>query len=668
MKVAAPNARQAPAAAPDAWLLRAAGAAVFVLLALYLGFPDKVYVFDGIMFSGVIERAVDEWRREVFNRRHLLFNPFVMGLRDALALVGLPTRAYVLIQRINAVFGLFGAAVYFRLLFRLTRDRALAALGAAALAVSFSYWSRATEGQVYMMMTFWALAAGACALSLAEEGTPTAAGLLGGSLVTGVLFHAADAALVPMAAAAVWAAWRGRRGRPAWWLAPALALGVAAPYALAFRLGDARSLFAFFSEAADVHATSGGGWSHLLGFFAGRGLPVADVLAASLLAVAACPWAARLPAVAGGGALAASLLGASVWLWRRRPARRAQLVILALWGGLFVVLDAFWHGGVYFWTVPCAAGIAVLALAAREAFESGPGLRPPTLCAGALAVACLGAWNFGEGILPQSKLENNVGYQRSLFVRDHTVASSWIILSGLGFPNAKVYLPYFAHRTREVLEYYLDRYPRLRALGLFSEFVRRNHQAGVPLYLLSDMVDDQAVIDKVQKTWGVSQQDVRNCFGPGRLLLMAQQDPLFRIFLFVPAEHADLLFAALSYSVLTESEMTRLKETAWALQEIGRGMSQSERRAVPRVMKETDYGAQLLYRGFVAYMNPESERAARERMKRYDQWQKTPDFHLRLGNLYQYLGLADEVRREWTIAYEGSRDPEVLANIKKLPR
>jgi hypothetical protein len=49
---------------------------------LWLALPDKVFVFDGVIFSQIVERAIDDWRVDFFNPRHLLFNPFFQFLRD----------------------------------------------------------------------------------------------------------------------------------------------------------------------------------------------------------------------------------------------------------------------------------------------------------------------------------------------------------------------------------------------------------------------------------------------------------------------------------------------------------------------------------------------------------------------------------------------------------
>lgn len=638
-----------------------------VLLGLYLAFPDKVYVFDGIMFSDVIERNVDDWRKQVFNERHLLFNPLVMALRDFLGLLREAPAAYVLIQRLNSVLAVLGLGVYFAVLRRLTRDRVWAAAGALLLGLTAGYWSRATEGQVYMLMTLWALLGGFAALRFVEERTPRAALVLSASLAAGALFHGANLALLPMGAAAfIIARRKGVRPGVLGAAAAFLAAAVAIPYTLAFGMKDAATFVSFLTAATGFYTPGKvGSASGILSYFLSRDNPLSGLPVTAFQSLIAYPWPGTLPLA--GGLLAGLVCAAAlIFLWKRKPEARASVILIALWGGGFVLLDALWHGGVFFWSIPCAAGLAVVVMAAADA--AGPRRRKAGLIACGVLAAGLCAWNLREGIAPQSRLDNNVGYQRTLFVRDHTFASSWIVLSGFGYPNAKVYLPYFAHRTREVLEYYLERYPREKALAEFSGFLANNRRFGVPMYLLSDLVEDRAVDELLARKWGVSKSDVIRCFGPGRLIEVARQDPGFGVFMFAPAVEAPLLVAVLGYSLMTETDMTRLNETLNALREIARSMTPAQRQSLPGIMKASDYGAKLLMDGFLPYMSPESRARALERVGKYDRLQKAPDFRLRLGNIYATFGLVSDARREWTIAYEATHDPRVAASLARLPK
>lgn len=624
---------------------QAAGAALFVLLAAYLSFPDKVFVFDGIMFSGIIERAVDEWRRELFNRRHLLFNPTLMGLRDLIGLFGPKVGGYALIQRVNAIAGAAGVFLFFDLVRRASKSAAAAALSASLLAFSAAYWSRATEGQVYMLMTLGAIATGWSAVFLLEKPSLARALGLAGAFALAMLFHAANVALAPAVLAAAWLA--GHRDRRVWLAAPACGALVALAYACAFGAGALAHPLSFLSEATEQASLSS------LAAAGGLGLGARlQQLFSSLGEAVAGPVPARVR-LSVGCLLIMAFARAGERATRRRETAWFALVFL-LWAGSCMALESLWLGGQFFWASILAALLGLSALA----------WNPPVYAAA--AALALGAWNLKTVILPQSRLENNIGYARTVFVRDHTVPSSWVVVSGLGYPNQKVYLPYFAHRSREVLEYYLDRDPKPEALRKFSAFIQDNVERGIPLYLLPDLVDDVQAIGQVQKRWDVGPQDVRNAFGPGNLIETARSGDGFKVYLFAPARRTERLFAVLGYSVLTESDGGRLQETARLLRELAKLMTPAQRADAARVMRESDYGANLLFEGFSRYMSPESRRAADERLRRFAEYRKTADFQLRLGNILRYLGQTQEVKRAWTRAYELSGDKSLLDQIKKL--
>lgn len=582
----------------------------------------------------------------------------MMLARDALRLAGVKVPGYEFLQRANAVLGALGVLLFFDAARRLSKDARAGACAAAALALSFSYWTRASEGQAYMAMTFGALGVLWCAARLWEAPAPVRAAALVLAWSGAVLVHAAVAFLAPLVLLFLWLAF-GKKIVPALaWIVAGITT-VVLPYLFVF--SGKEGLFSFFYRGTEYYNPAGQtGWFAMIrSFFASAGLGPLE-RASVILSQLASGLIAGLPHKLSpwiGACIALVLLWAG--LRARRLARGGQAYALAAGGMAFAFLDAFWMGGAFFWAVPWACFLLLLLLAFTP--------YSPRAAAGVLAaVLALGAWNFKAGILPQSRLENNVGYQRAMFVRDHTVASSWVVISGVGFPNSKVYLAYFARRSREVLEYYLNSRPKNEGLKLFASFLRRTVQSGVPIYLLSDLVDDERALSAVEKAWGVSPAEIRACFGPGQLVVLAAQDPGFKVYLFVPERHRPQLYAALSYSVLTESSMSRLQESVTALKEIARLMSPEERRRAVSGMKATRYGFDLLAAGFTPFMNEASQARALERLARFESYQKTPDFKLRLGNLYKYLGALDDTRRVWREAYEQTKDPGLARDLANL--
>ena len=242
----------------------ALGAGLLGLLTLYLLLPEKVYVFDGIMFASVIERGVTEWREELFNRRHLFFNPALLGLRDLLARLGATVPGYALIQRVNAVLGAAGALVFLEMLRTLRLPRWTAAAGALLLAGSFAYCARATEGQVYMTLALAQLSTLWAAVALAERPSALRALGLAAAFSAGCLFHAANVVMAAPCAVAVALAYR-RRGPSVLMAAPAAVLLTTLPFAVVFKLSSWNDLLLFLGRATELQLSGPASAAGLVG-------------------------------------------------------------------------------------------------------------------------------------------------------------------------------------------------------------------------------------------------------------------------------------------------------------------------------------------------------------------------------------------------------------------
>lgn len=597
----------------------AAAAAFAGLLALYLATPDRAYVFDGVLFSAVIERLTGSWRESLLNPRHLLFNSFIMLLRDTLARWGIEMRAYPLMQMLNAVLGVLGAGLYYQLLRGMKVERSIGALAACALALSHSYWGRATEGQVYMMMSCWSLASLYFAASFIREDTPVAAYGLVLSTSGAILFHAANSALFPAVVTALALSRKRWSHLWAWGTIPAVIIIVALSYQRAFDINSVPALKNIFSEILD-HAQRQAGNPRLVHLFC--------YLHSSLLA-GSCQ-------AMGGLVLAVGASVAAVRTWRHKE-RRWQILLFAAYGCGFAALETIWFGGTFFGVPPLMAIISLVALAASESSTRSSSHAVYRIRIGCLLAAALGAWNFYVGIFPRSLVANNTGYHQNLWIGRHTVAAGRIILTGLGVPNSKVYLPYFAKRGVDVLEYYLMRWPKSEALRRFSFFLESQKRQGVPLYILPDMIEDEAVAVQMQERWGITRGEIKACFGPGHVVKVAERDHALAVHLFIPDNDREKLFAVLVLSALTLEDDSLSREVLMVLRHMWSSADAAGRSGILTTLRQSRYGGFLFLEQLVAQdpANGHNDKS----LQRYLSWQLTPDFQTRLDALFLQLGM-----------------------------
>jgi hypothetical protein len=97
-------------------------------------------------------------------------------------------------------------------------------------------------------------------------------------------------------------------------------------------------------------------------------------------------------------------------------------------------------------------------------------------------------------------------------------------------------------------------------------------------------------------------------------------------------------------------------------------MTPLERREAARMMREKNWGFDLLREGFAPYMNANSQAAAEERYQNFVRYQGSPDFWLRAGNLYLILGLKPETIDAWSKAQKMSGDASLLKDIAALKK
>lgn len=644
----------------------ATGALALGALAVWLMFPDQVFVFDGIMFSQIVDRGVLEWRREIMNPRHLIFNLFFQLLRDGLESVGVTVKAYRLFQVVNALAGAAGLLLFADLARRLSRDFALGWCAALLLGSTLCYGTRATEGQVYMLMSLGALGLLWSAVRLLEEPTVGRAALAVGVVTTGALFHAADVFLFPAAVLAIWLAFPKQRFL-AFVGAATGPVVLLISYLFAFK---GIGLRGFFTKTMDIHSVSASGfWPNLFATFWDReGMTVWGRLVRVWRETgdSLAPMPGDLNLTAG----LALWIMASVILFRAWPrldkARRAQAAVLGMaWAG-FVIVNAFWLGGVFFYVPDLACALGILTLSAEPSW-AGLAIRTRRFMFGTLTLLGLGlgSWNFRMGLKPQSRIENNSGYRQAIFVGAHTESASWVIISGFGFANSKVYLPMFAHRRRQVLEYFFNQNPKDVALRQLTDFCKHVARHGVPMYLLSDLADSPGAFPALMKTFGVSREEVYRAFGPGRFMLVAAGSEE-QVYLFVPRDHRPELFVALGYSVLTGDDQQQLAESVRAIEEIAREMNPVERRRASELMRKKNWGFDLIFEGSLSSMNAEFLAANKILAERFADYQRTAAFWQRAGNVYAILGQKAETIDAWTRAVQLSGNTDLLKRVKEL--
>ena len=364
-----------------------AASALFVLAAaLYWATRTHYNTFDAVSYANQIGRVYGAThdRHWLFHPHHLLFNVVNYGLWRAARALGYTGGPLVVMQRLNAVLGALGIAVFYLTLRRLMhRSHGLPILLAVGMAASFGYWVCATDGRVNMpslaclLLAFWQTCR---VLEEATVGRAAAAGALAG---LAVLFHESAGLFVLVGLAGVLLA-DARPPRQRLVLAftylGTWAATVGLPYLLVGTLGLHLHSLADFRRWMSEYAELGWWWS----FNIPHNLRL-DLYAFRHAAFAEPPGkqgtfslARRVPldlrllyfgALAGWLVAVYAFFAALPLLWRSH--HRPLLILCVLWTLLYAAFFTIWSPGYFVFWVPVLVPTGLLLALGMSHYRAG---------------------------------------------------------------------------------------------------------------------------------------------------------------------------------------------------------------------------------------------------------------------------------------------------------
>jgi len=450
-------------------------------LSLYLSFPTRMYVLEGLARAIPMELGL--------YRRLLLGNYLLYGLvgnlfYHALLLLGFTSHAFIALQAMDGLIGAAGLGVFFFIARVTGLDRRAAFLWTSALGLSLGYWLWSTEAENYILSTFVLQVNFLCLLVYHKTRRipPWALGLLQALVVFGHLVNG----LFMIVALWIFIATDANRWKIAF-------LEYAAACMTALFLGFGTALI-FVKPTGWRDAV---GW--LLGSAAGTGGGVrwhgswwsgTSFLSWVRMTIHIfAPWSAAIYTHPAGVAFAwiftkAALILLAIivvcGLWRLKKVQSSERVILVacgIWLASYAVIFTSWEPTTMVYRVsdliPLFLSLAILTSINIE--------KKSSLWIPAALMVCLGIGNFGTEVYPRSFWQNNSRWVLTQFVKQQTDGSSWIL--GTNGPD-NIYLAYFAERRPVILDNFHNQPDRLKA------FLKNLWKAHQKIYVLSPILSD----------------------------------------------------------------------------------------------------------------------------------------------------------------------------------
>lgn len=493
----------------------------FSAFGIYLTFPTANYSYDAIAYVGFIHRAsflgMD---KNLWNEYHILYIPLGYLLEKTLLWLGWLVDVLFLMQVVNALLSAFSLFVFFKLVYAEIKNSSGTLIGVGLLAFSYSYWFYSTNPEVYPPTIFFLLLTFHYALRLARRNKTTlplrdvlCAGLFSG-LAFG--FHVSSGLIVFM----VLSAFLLQNSQKTFYWVELIKQGsvylvifilvALAPYYIRYHyyvndslitgmLGHA--VYALHEEGPkEAKWFLGKGYNPLLEL---RGIqqgfsPAGGVLSQIFLLLIY---------------LTILLQVKSLWIQFRKPA-----ALLGIWAiSYFLFFTAYNVGDIKFVPFQLVPTLFLFALALQTLidFQALKDFRIFVKGFLGFGVGILAVMNFVGFIYPASQLENNLNYQKTLFIKDHTQPGDLIIHYGFGENLAqKVYLPYFSARDQLILDFILNSHTPLDALVYLDQQIIQRIAKGKQVFIFSELLENDSLIKKfhAERNLPVEKQSNRPLF------------------------------------------------------------------------------------------------------------------------------------------------------------
>jgi len=473
----------------------------FSALGIYLAFPTANYSYDAVAYVSFIHRAsflgMDQ---HLWNNYHILYIPLGYLLEKAFLWFGGMPEVLLLMQITNALFSALSLFVFFKLVYSEVKDSLITLVTVGLLAFSYAYWYYSTDPEVYPPCIFFLLLTFHYALRLAHRRKyldSFYAGLFGGmafgfhvsSLLIGLVVFLALALQNP----------QGRLSGAYFIKQFCIYLGVFflvafTPYYIRNHYYANQSVIKEMSELLVYVAREEGELFKR---------PYNPLVEYQGLQEGFSPWGPedselfpldRLVT----RALLLSIYLAVLWqaksLWRQF---RKPTGLLGAWAiSYFLFFTAYNIGSIKFAPFQLIPVFFLFGLATKIFLK---GLQRASLVKGLLGVGVflLAEVNFVGFIYPESQLENNLNYQKALFIQQHTQPGDLVIHYGIGENILqKVYLPYFAGRDELILDFTFNPYRASysEALTFLDQRIAQRAAQGRQVFIFSELLEDEALI------------------------------------------------------------------------------------------------------------------------------------------------------------------------------
>ena len=517
----------------ERWRLYTA-AAIAVITLIYLGTRSQAYNFDGTVFALYLRysTATGDLIR-VVHPHHLLYQPLAHLFYRALELLSYEPVTIFALELMSTLFGLFGLILFLSLLKKLGHPPMIRFFFLLVLAFSFGYYLFSLEAEVYIISCFFLTATFLSFITALEKKSAPLLLLAGILFGLSVLAHITNFLLLP---ACLYLLKKREPKSYLCFIGPALLLPASA-YGIVIMSKGFPNLSAtlswFLGAAANqMPGTTINRWS---------ASPINPWISLKTLGEAVVTSKLypekSLPLLSQIVRYLVLLFAFLLFLLPLLRIRKKEKIFIAslIWFCSYLVFFSFWDvGALEFFVAILIPFTIILSFGGRELLKSLSFRRGIALFS--LFIGLLFLINFTYGIKPRTKAENNLNYQKALFVKEKTKPSDVVVIlgyPGIGFNYGKIYIPYFAEREVIILDWLVGKGDE-KALSRFENLLRGKLAAGKRVFLLSEVIDDCPARRAFLKSHRITKEIFEGFIHRFVLIPEAEFSPDFRLIRLLP--------------------------------------------------------------------------------------------------------------------------------------
>ncbi|OGS23048.1 MAG: hypothetical protein A2252_07980 [Elusimicrobia bacterium RIFOXYA2_FULL_39_19] len=472
-------------------------------------FPDKIILDDGLIFGTMLDGHIPSFKLIDWYPRHLIYNNIAKLFYFTLNSVNNSyENGYVVLQLMNNIYGFFGAIIFCMFLYFKSSKLYKSILFTMILIYSYGYWSRATEGQVYMSSIFWVLAA-FCFVQHYIEKKSLNKVLIGSVLLTlmAIYHHITNVLLVvPIFISYLLIEDRIKGIKYSLFYLGSIFAGIVIPYALIFNLYSINSFIVFFKGHGETHLAytdigSKFTISYMMIVLKNLVFPVIFVTRNKLMSVLS--FGVVLVLIYGWWLF---VIKKGYSFYKQFP---SYVALILIYSGFFY----FWYPDTpWFWIIPFFP-VVLIAFYGFMLDDISTEKKKMKWAIIVLSIILLLFNNLIYGVYYNSKEENNIGLQMAKYIADNIPKESAVIVAGQGsrFNGDRFYLMLIYSQSRISFYDGLLGYSKNDFFNILNSMVLEYIREKKYVYTTNTIKEDQ-VYKHFNKLFKVNQEDFEKYF------------------------------------------------------------------------------------------------------------------------------------------------------------